>query len=361
MREFSDIIGIINFTASQEEITTNTQLTFFIWLQNVVRKMNITLDFGDGEVLSDVSLVKRNNHEGELYHFASVSHLYVCPNDRQLEPRLEIRGPHRPTDVVTAKVTVTVVEKKCLVFCNSNSSVMNVSFAVFVDIAHSNLNITMEFGDGNIQTDVRVADVVTDLPEWAEECQLPGYRGGIIHHSYSVTGIFEPKVSINVCSTFPCSYQKSITVGTSNDFKNFVGFRKLLVSPLDQYSVPGVSATMGFVIVTERFDPGLMVSLDFGDGSNISDVPSNPEMVWPNGTTPLRTPGQYMSHVNHSYMLNGIGNVTVTMKVEHRRIPSWSLLVEYEVSFFIFVCLDTHMARLKNRSDALLSVYTIHC
>ena len=336
-RTFSDVIGDVNFTASQEEMTTNTQLTFFIWLQRVVRNVSVTLDFGDGTSTSNISFKLNNYEDNNMYHFASVSHLYICPSVRQLEPSIEIRGPLHPIDVVTYTETLTVVEKDCLIFCNySNSSFMNVSFAIFTDVSHSRLNVIMDFGDGNVRTDFSVADIVTDLPDWAEACRPPGYQGGMIHHSYESFGTFEPNISIRptVCPMFPCSYRQSIDVGTFEDFKAFVGIPEPLVSLSRVHSTPGVSASVNVMLATERFHPDLMVSLDFGDGTIISDIQ---KVDWSSGKFSPGTMSQYTPQF-HTYNLSVITEVNVTMKVEHRRMQSWLLFKTETVSLCVCVC-----------------------
>lgn len=330
-RGFLNAVGKFNFTTDKDRITSDTVLTFYISVQRVVRGVKITLDFGDGQILSDVSLNKSSS--GEIYYYAVVDHLYDCPPNKVFEATLVLRGHNHQTDVLNASVTIRLVEDDCALLCSTDTSQPNVSFAIFVDERESNPNISIDFGDGDVESDLNVTADVSDLPSWTGPCLRPNYSFVVLHHVYDRIGEFRARVSVSVCPALNC--EKSIVVGTLEDFRHYVGTVDLLPSPQSEESVSAGQMLVNFVVFVESFGSDLMVSVDFGDNTSILDVPQIPGMIWPNSTVVFQRPGQYMSSVNHTYVSSGAANYTTSVVVQHRRIPSWRLQESRTVSTFL--------------------------
>lgn len=342
-RGFLNAIGQLNFTTDKDRISSDTNLTFYISVQHLVKNMKITLDFGDGEILSDVSLIKSSN--GEIYYYAVVDHLYDCPPNKTFEPTLVLQGHDRQTDVLNTSVTIKLVEDNCALVCFSDTSQPNVSFAIFVDEKKSDLNISIDYGDGVIDSEFNVTANVSELPSWTDSCVRPNYSVAMLHHVYVRIGEFRPRVSVSVCSALHC--MKSFVVGTLKDFRQYVGTIELLPSHDSHVSVSTGQILANFVIFVERFDPDLMVSVDFGDNTSALDVAQIPGMVWPNSTVVF----QYVSSVNHTYVSSGPANYTASVVVQHRRIPSWKLQESRTVSIIFFRIVTVQLSQIKLKAD----------
>ena len=140
-----------------------------------------------------------------------------------------MRGPLKPTDVVTSTLVVDVVNDACVHLCHADGSTStNVSFAV-VTLAPYNLShVVVDFGDG-VMTTAAEGDRPDDAgppPSWAASCYhhaaADGGQAAVLRHDYSELGNFTASAYTTVCNS-TCGDAAALTVGSTTLFAASLG------------------------------------------------------------------------------------------------------------------------------------------
>ena len=179
---------------------------------------------------------------------------------------LQVRGPLKPSDMVTSVVDVDVIDDDCVRLCHSDSSTSTtVTFVVAALSPYDLADVVVDFGDDvTSNAPVGAADDPSPPPSWAAECYLRGGQTAVLRHVYASLGNFTASAYTTVCNA-TCGDRCALTVGSAQLFRETLG-----VVDVRRASVRRINDSawyVQFVVGVENATAAVAV-LDFGDGTS---------------------------------------------------------------------------------------------